>query len=450
MSDIDWNALSFTNKKKENRPVYQDERSVKVRPTTVQSATREPVRERDVRTAKTVTRQETRVPSRFKVDYKKGTYVAPPISLLRDYSADSIFTDADRVRGLAEVLQSTCNAFNIDARVTDVKATSLAITFTLSLAAGVSVKSITKLKADFELHLASEIEFSGYGEGKNSIQILAKNMNRPMIGLKSVMSTRDFEESESPLTVAAGVDVQGNPFIIDIAQAPHMLIAGTTGSGKSVFIDDILISILCKAKPEEVRLLLIDPKIVELNPYNNVPHLLAPVINTPEESLNSFMWVEDEMLRRYDTFSSVNVKHIDVYNSYAEKNGLDKLPRILIIVDEFTDLMLESPKETNEVIDRIARLGRAAGVHLILATQLPVAKIVTPQIKANIPCRASFTVVDGRESRIILDKTGAERLLGNGDMIFSQSEHGGSVHAQAAYVSETELWNIVNYIKSKN
>jgi len=446
MSDIDWNALSFTNKKKENTPVYPNERKVNESVTTTSA----PVRQSASRSVRPSNASETKVPSRFRVEYKKGNYVAPPISLLRDYSPDSIFTDADRIRRLADILQRTCDSFNIAAKVTDVKATSLAITFTLSLAPGVSVKSITKLKADFELHLASEIEFNGYGEGRNSIQILAKNMNRPMIGLKSVIESNNYKESESPLTVAAGVDVQGNPFIIDIAQAPHMLIAGTTGSGKSVFIDDILISILYKARPEDVRLLLIDPKIVELNPYNDIPHLLSPVISSPDESLNSFMWVEDEMLRRYDIFSSVNVKHIDVYNSYAEKNGLERLPRILIIVDEFTDLMLESPKETNEVIDRIARLGRAAGVHLILATQLPVAKIVTPQIKANIPCRASFTVVDGRESRIILDKTGAERLLGNGDMIYSQSDHEGSVHAQAAYVSDTELWDIVNYIKSKN
>ena len=445
MSDyIDWNSLSFTNKRNGSNSASHEEKKVS------DSKSVTTIRKEMPRTTEPVINREPGVSSRFKIDYKKGIYVAPPIDLLRDYSSDSIFTDEDRVRKLAGVLQRTCDSFNINAKVTDVKATSLAITFTLSLAPGVSVKMISKLKADFELHLASEIEFNGLGERNNSIQISAKNMKRPMIGLKSVLATKAFRESKSPLSVAAGVDVQGNPLIIDIAKAPHMLIAGTTGSGKSIFIDDILISILCKAKPEDVRLLLIDPKVVELKPYNNIPHLLAPVINTPDESLSSFMWIEDEMLRRYNAFGSVGVKQIDAFNSYAEKNSLGKLPRILIIVDEFTDLMMESPKETNEVVDRIARLGRAAGVHLILATQLPVSKIVTPQIKANIPCRASFTVVDGRESKIILDKTGAERLLGNGDMIFSQSDGEGAVHAQAAYVSETELWNVVNFIKSKN
>lgn len=381
---------------------------------------------------------------------RKNAYIAPRLDMLRDYSPDSIFADADRVRKLASILQNMFSSFGLDVRVVDGKATSLAIIYTLELAPGVSVKSVLKLKADFELHLASEIEFNGFGENNNSIRLLVKNMKRPLVGLKAVLSSRKFQEAESPLSVAAGVDVQGDPFIIDIAQAPHMLISGTTGSGKSVFIDDILISILFKASPEDVRLLLIDPKIVELQPYNGIPHLVTPIISNSEESLEAFMWVEDEMLKRYSTFSDMGVKHIDNYNVRARDCEKEKLPRILIIIDEYADLIQNSPRETNEVIDRIARMGRAAGIHLILATQLPVAKIVTPQIKANIPCRASFTVVDGRESRIILDKTGAERLLGNGDMIFSMGDNEAAVHAQAAYVSETEMWSIVDYIKSNN
>lgn len=228
------------------------------------------------------------------------------------------------------------------------------------------------------------------------------------------------------------------------------MVAGTTGSGKSIFIDDIILSILFNASPEEVRLLLIDPKYVELMAYNGIPHLLGPVIKDADEALNSFLWIEDEIMRRYDSFSKKDAKNIEAYNAIVSKVNEVQLPRILIIIDEYMDLILTSPAETNQVIDRITRLGRAAGIHLLLATQLPIAKIVTPQIKANIPCRASFTVVDGRESRIILNATGAERLLGSGDMIFSQSDSDRAIHAQAAYVSDTELWNVVDFVKDNN
>lgn len=379
-------------------------------------------------------------------NYKRDRYFFPPITLLKSYTKDDVFTNSDRVKSIGKWLQETCDNFSIGAQVIDTNVTSMAITYLLRLDTGVSIRSITKMKADFELNLGEEIEITGLGEERGTIQIVVKNMKRPLVGLRSVIESSEFKNSHSPLTIAAGVDIQGTPLCIDICSAPHMLIAGSTGSGKSIFIDDILISILYKATPEDVRLLLVDPKQVELNPYNNIPHLLAPVIYKPEQSLGMFMWVEDEMLKRYNTFQSANVKTIDAFNDVAGSYGYGKMPRILVIIDEYMNLIMDAPHETNQVIDRIARLGRAAGVHLILATQLPIAKVVTPQIKSNIPCRASFTVVDGRESRVILDRTGAERLLGNGDMIFSKSDNTGITHAQAAYVSETELWDVVDFI----
>ncbi len=438
---IDWNSISFTNK---NADMSTD------KPSNTGYAQN--------KSGDSITRNKQQNHAQSQNIYEKSSinearpkeYVAPPLSLLRDYSPDAIFTDHDRVRNLGAELQQTCDDFGIAARVVDMNATSLAVTFKLKTDPGVSIKSINKLKVDFEVALGSFIEINPDPNEEYVIQISAKNMNRPLIGLKSVLESDVFRAMKSPLAIAAGIDVQGNPLVIDIANAPHMLIAGTTGSGKSVFIDDILLSILYHTSPDDVRFLLIDPKYVELMPYNGIPHLLSPVIKDGDKSLDAFLWLEDEMLSRYDYFSQYGVKHIEAYNEKMSKIQGIKLPRILIIIDEYMDLMLDSPTETNDIVDRIARLGRAAGIHLILATQLPVAKIVTPQIKANIPCRASFTVVDNRESRIILDKTGAEKLLGSGDMIYSTADNKGAVHAQAAYVSDTELWSIVDYIKKNN
>ena len=381
------------------------------------------------------------------IEYNRN-YDYPPIDLLNEYSTDELFMNEDRVRGLGEALERTIREFKVDASVVNSRSTSLAITFTVRPGIGVSVKEFNKLKNDIELHLGSEIEINTVGEERGTIEIIVKNTQRPLIGLRSIIDTSDFWDDDSCMTIAAGVDIQGNPLYIDLSTAPHMLIAGSTGSGKSIYIDDILISLLYRAQPSELRLILMDPKRVELNPYNGLPHLLNPVISNAKESLDAFSWVEDEMIRRYDAFSQIGVKTIDEYN--AKISGGSFIPRLLVIIDEYMDLMTDAPKEINMLIDRAARLGRAAGIHLILATQLPIAKVVTPQIKANIPCRTSFTVVDGRESKVILDKTGAERLLGSGDMIFSRTDNTGFVHGQAAYVSESELKSVVDFIKRHN
>ena len=391
----------------------------------------------------------TDITEKYAIDYLKGEYIAPPIDLLKDYSPDEIFTNEERVRKLGKKLQSTCDAFKVGAKVVGYNASTLSITFKLRLEQGVKAKAIHDLKKEFEYELASVVETGYLQEGSNMLRVSIKNLNRSLIGIKDVIRSNAFLESTSPLTVAAGMNVEGGPLVFDIAETPHLLIAGTTGSGKSVFIDDILLSIIYKSSPDDVRFLLIDPKIVELQPYNGLPHLLDPVISDPDESLRHLFWIEEELNRRFEAFAKAGVKTIDAFNEVLKRENKRKLPRILVVIDEYSDMITNSPQFTNEVIDRLASMGRATGVHLILATQLPTSKIVTPQIKSNLPCRASFTVIDGRESRTILDKIGAERLLGNGDMIFSQSET-GAVHAQAAYISDEELKNVVRFVVSNN
>lgn len=389
------------------------------------------------------------ITNKYTIEYLKGRYIAPSIDLLKDYSPDDIFTNEERVRKLGKKLQSTCDTFGVNAKVVGYNASTLAITFKIRLESGVKAKAIHDLKKEFEYELASVVETGYLQEGSNMMKVSIKNLNRSLIGVKDVISSKAFLESASPLTVAAGMNVEGGPLVFDLAETPHLLIAGTTGSGKSVFIDDILLSIIYKSSPDDVRFLLIDPKIVELQPYNGLPHLLDPVISDPDESLRHLFWIEEELNCRFEAFAQNGVKTIDAFNEKMIEQKKRKLPRLLVVIDEFSDMITKSPQFTNEVIDRLASMGRATGIHLILATQLPTSKIVTPQIKSNLPCRASFTVIDGRESRTILNKMGAERLLGNGDMIFSKSET-GAVHAQAAYVSDEELKNVVRFIVTNN
>lgn len=368
-----------------------------------------------------------------------------PMNLLKYYDKNIKFMDERFADEKRQKMAATLNEFKIDAVVLEkCHITPIALTFEIQPALGVSVKNINRLKADIELRLKASIEIIGNAAGKDTIAVAVKNSERPVIGLRKLLEAEQFKKS-SVLTIAVGMDIFGEVVYKNLTEMPHLLIAGTTGAGKSVFIDDILLSILSKANPEEVKLLLIDPKLVELMPYNGIPHLIAPVISDADNTLEWFLWLEDEMQTRYQKFADKHVKNIEDYNSIAEK----KYAKIVIVIDEYSDLMADSPKELNQVVDRIARLGRAAGVHLILATQLPVASIVTPQIKANIPCRASFTVIDSRESHAILDRTGAERLLGSGDMIFSPGDNSQQRHVQAAFVSEDEVHNIIEYIKSR-
>jgi len=378
-----------------------------------------------------------------------GVYNYPPISLLKEYTSDDIFMDQDRAKKIAKILMETCWEFSLGASIDNISTSSMSITISVRPEIGTSLKSFTNLKVDFEVRLASQIEINASTEREGIIDFVIKNMNRPLVGIRSIIESDEFQRIESPLTIAAGVDIRGRNLCFDLAEAPHMLIAGATGSGKTVFIDDILTSILFKASPEDVQLILMDPKRVELSLYNGIPHLKSSVVYDMADFLDSFLWVEDEIIKRYDLFSRHGVKNIDKYNSNVGDFRDNKLPRIVVIIDEFSDMVMSAPTELHNLVDRIARLGRGAGIHLILATQLPVAKIVTPQIKANIPFRAAFTIIDSKEAKVVMDKTGAERLMGNGDMLISAIGRPDPIHAQAAYVSETEITQIVEYVKGK-
>ncbi len=372
-------------------------------------------------------------------------YQFPDPELLEYHNTKNRFTDREYVQAMAEELSSVLESFKVRGKITDVRMTPFAVLFDIMPDVGVSVKSFRNLRVDLEVHMASPVEIVGMGEGKYTIGLAIKNWDRPIVGFRDILSCKEFKENQCILPIAAGMDVLGKPFIFDLATTPHLLVAGTTGSGKSTFLNDIIMSILYTKTPDEVKFIMIDPKLVELNAYNGLPHMLMEVIQDSDRALNALKWIDKEMMRRYDRFAENGVKEIEAYNKLAPDGEL--MPRIVIIVDEYMEMMFQAPKGLEEYIKRLSRLARAAGIHLVLATQRPSADVITGDIKANIPCRASFTVVDWRESKTILDRTGAERLLGNGDMLFSAEESAIPIHAQAAYISYDEVDRVIAAMK---
>ena len=370
-----------------------------------------------------------------------------PIDLLEDYHIENKFTNRDFAKNQAEVLSNNLKAFKVGAVIQNIRMTPLAILFDVFPDVGVSVKKIKDLRVDLEVQFGAPVEIVSIGDKQYSVKIAMKNLERPIVGLKSILKSDEFVKCSFEIPIAAGMDIVGSPFVFDLAEAPHMLVAGCSGSGKSVFINDLLLSVMYTKSPKEVRLILIDPKRVELGAYAGLPHLMMPVAFTSQEAFSVFNSVKAEMEKRYKLMSAARVKNIDAYNS--KQNDRDKLPRIIIVVEEYMDMMEEAPKELENVVSSIARMARAAGIHLVLSTQRPSSDIISSSIKANLPCRASFTVVDWRESKIILDRTGAERLLGNGDLLYSATETDKPIHAQAAYVSYTELDSVIAYLKRK-
>jgi S-DNA-T family DNA segregation ATPase FtsK/SpoIIIE len=267
------------------------------------------------------------------------------------------------------------------------------------------------------------------------------------VGLGNLLDSEKFKKAESPLTFATGINYNGKIVLTDIEELPHMLVAGTTGSGKTVFMDDLILSILYKATPEQVRMIMIDPKMVDLTFYNGIPHLLAPVVYEENKIFGMLDWVESEMMRRYEKFSRRNVKNIQIYNT---QNGEEMLPQILVIIDEYSELMMDYGAQFEAAIDRIGRLGRAAGIHLVIATQRATADVITNSIKSNLTCRASFTVIDWRESNAIINKAGARHLCGAGDMLFAMNSTVGMEHVQAPLVTEKEIKDVVKYVSQSS
>ena len=350
----------------------------------------------------------------------------------------------------AAKLQKTLYSFGVSAKVENVSVGPTITRYELKPAEGTRVSKIANLADDIALNLAAEtIRIEAPIPGKQAVGIEVPNTEKMAVHLREVIESPEFEENKSKLSVALGKDVAGKTVVADIAKMPHVLIAGSTGSGKSVCINTIITSIIYNAKPSEVKLVMVDPKVVELSVYNGIPHLLIPVVTDPKKAAGALAWAVQEMDDRYLKFASKGVRDLKGYNSAMEKEGEGgKLPQIVIIIDELADLMMVAAKDVEDAICRLAQKARAAGMHLVIATQRPSVDVITGLIKANVPSRIAFAVSSQVDSRTILDMVGAEKLLGKGDMLFSPAGSSKPTRIQGAFVSDDEVEKIVDFVKA--
>ncbi|MCR5610544.1 MAG: DNA translocase FtsK [Clostridiales bacterium] len=371
-------------------------------------------------------------------------YQRPPISLLtRPDRTDSIANDSPSEK--AKLLIETLASFNITAKVINISVGPVITRFEVQPAQGVRVNRITALSNDIALALAApRVRIEAPIPGKAAIGIEIPNKATAMVRLREVLDTNEFSSASSPLTFALGKDIAGKPVMADLEKMPHMLIAGATGSGKSVCINGIILSTVYKSSPDEVRMILIDPKVVELSIFAPVPHLYCPVVTDPKKAAGVLKWACNEMDQRYIKMSKVNARDLKRYN-ILQDDPANRMPRLVIIIDELADLMIVSAKDVEESIARLAQLGRACGIHLIVATQRPSVDVITGLIKTNIPSRIAFAVSSATDSRVILDMGGAEKLLGHGDMLFHPNGAAKPIRAQGAYVSDEEVENIMQF-----
>ena len=383
-------------------------------------------------------------------------YHFPPIDLLRKGKAKS--GDSSReLRETAERLRQTLQTFGVKVTITDISQGPAVTRYELQPEQGVKVSKIVGLSDDIKLNLAAtDIRIEAPIPGKAAIGIEVPNRENTAVALRDLLDTKEFKEFDSRLAFAVGKDIAGKTVVTDIAKMPHMLIAGATGSGKSVCINTLIMSILYKAKPDEVKLIMVDPKVVELSVYNGIPHLLIPVVTDPKKAAAALHWGVAEMTDRYQRFADFNVRDLKGYNKKLEEMQARgeteipaKMPQIVIIVDELADLMMVAPGEVEESICRLAQLARAAGIHLIIATQRPSVDVITGLIKANMPSRIAFSVSSGVDSRTILDMNGAEKLLGKGDMLFYPQGYTKPARVQGAFVSDKEVSDVVEYLKNQ-
>ena len=376
-------------------------------------------------------------------------YEYPPIELLGKAPKKGIKGGAKALTDTATRLQKTLYSFGVSAKVENVSVGPAITRYELKPAEGVRVSKIANLADDIALNLAAEtIRIEAPIPGKQAVGIKVPNREKEAVHLREVLESEEFQNNKSKLTVALGKDVAGNIQLADIAKMPHVLIAGSTGSGKSVCINTIISSIIYNAKPSEVKMVMVDPKVVELSVYNGIPHLLIPVVTDPKKAAGALAWAVQEMDNRYNLFAAKGVRDIKGYNKAIEKEeGQGKLPQIVIIVDELADLMMVAAKDVEEAICRLAQKARAAGMHLVIATQRPSVDVITGLIKANVPSRIAFAVSSQVDSRTILDSVGAEKLLGKGDMLFFPTGYPKPVRVQGAFVSDEEVEKIVGFVK---
>lgn len=375
-------------------------------------------------------------------------YEYPPVELLSKGKKASRGS-AKMLADTAAKLQKTLYSFGVSAKVENVSVGPTITRYELKPAEGTRVSKIANLADDIALNLAAEtIRIEAPIPGKQAVGIEVPNKEKEAVHLREVIESSEFENNKSKLSVALGKDVAGKTIIADIGKMPHVLIAGSTGSGKSVCINSIITSIIYNAKPSEVKLVMVDPKVVELSVYNGIPHLLIPVVTDPKKAAGALQWAVQEMVNRYHLFAEKNVRDISGYNEALEKEGIEeKLPQIVIIIDELADLMMVAKNDVEDAICRLAQMARAAGMHLVIATQRPSVDVITGIIKANIASRISFAVTSQVDSRTILDSAGAEKLLGKGDMLFFPTGVLKPIRIQGAFVSDSEVEKIVSFLK---
>ena len=389
---------------------------------------------------------------------EKKPYQYPPLKILKRGDGRSQGDSDAHLRKTAQKLQDTLHNFGVNVTVTNVSCGPTVTRYELQPEMGVKVSKIVGLSDDIKLNLATpDIRIEAPIPGKAAVGIEVPNKENSPVMLRDILQSDEFKNAKSKLSFAAGKDIAGKPVVADIAKMPHLLIAGATGSGKSVCINTLIISILYKATPDEVRLIMIDPKVVELSVYNGIPHLFIPVVTDPKKAAGALNWAVSEMTSRYNAFAEYGVRNLGEYNKKVAnmrvpegEKAPEKMPQIVIIVDELADLMMVAPGEVEDAICRLAQLARAAGIHLIIATQRPSVNVITGLIKANMPSRIAFSVSSGVDSRTILDMNGAEKLLGKGDMLFYPQGYQKPARLQGAFVSDEEVSAVVEYVSNKN
>ena len=384
-------------------------------------------------------------------------YVFPAVDLLKAPDRGKTGDSQAHLRETAAKLEQTLNVFGVNAKVNNISCGPAVTRFEITPELGVKVSKIVNLADDIKLNLAAaDIRIEAPIPGKAAVGIEVPNSQSVAVSFRELVESEEFKNAKSKITFAVGKDIAGKVKVTDIAKMPHLLIAGATGSGKSVCINTIIMSILYKAKPDEVKLIMIDPKVVELSVYNGIPHLMIPVVTDPKKAAGALNWAVSEMTDRYEKFANSGVREINGYNAMIDAmEGKDtekppKMPQIVIIVDELADLMMVASKDVEEAICRLAQLARAAGIHLIIATQRPSVNVITGLIKANMPSRIAFAVTSGVDSRTILDMNGAEKLLGKGDMLFDPQGVPKPLRVQGAFVSDKEVSDIVKFIIENN
>jgi len=371
----------------------------------------------------------------------------PPISIFDDTPGAK--ANRGDVRKNAQIIEQTLDSFGITARVAEVNNSPSVTQYALEVALGTKLAKIISLSNDLAMALAApggQIRVEAPIPGRSLVGIEVPNHSLEVVPIRSILESTIMKSAKSKITVPLGLDVGGSPKVADIAKMPHVLIAGQTGSGKSVCVNSWIATLLFRASPEEVRLIMVDPKRVELTPYNGIPHLLTPVIVEPERVVSALKWAVGEMERRYKVFTEVGAKNIESYNNLA---GFQAMPFIIIIIDELAEIMLFSPTEVEDNICRVAQMARAVGIHLVLATQRPSVNIITGLIKANIPTRMAFAVASMTDSRVILDSPGAEKLLGKGDMLYIPPELAKPVRVQGCFVTDKDINRLIDYLKAQ-